>query len=234
MFLYGIIALLAGIGLFAGAAAIPAWLHRRYRLPYTLLSVGVITYFVSLVVQAGLLQIIDRALLGILPIRALALGLAAGFSEEILRLMGFVYLARSTVTRPQALMVGAGHGLVETVYTGLIAVGLGLSLIVTGKDRADDLPAILSGALAESLNGILPVIMHMALSWIVLQVLLRGEWYWLFLAIFGHAVVEIMAALLGPNEAWPVAAWRALVAVMSAGVIVRVRAPHASTPKSSR
>ena len=72
--------------------------------------------------------------------------------------------------------------------------------------------SLASRTLAEALERALPVIMHMALSWLVLQAFLRGELYWLFVAIFVHAVVEIMATLLGPNDAWIVVAWRVLVA----------------------
>ena len=92
-------------------------------------------------------------------------------------------------------------------------------------------PASTGGTLAEALNGALPVIMHMALSWLVLQAFLRGELYWLFVAIFVHAVVEIMATLLGPNDAWIVVAWRVLVAVGSMAAIVRVRGPGLSAER---
>jgi uncharacterized membrane protein YhfC len=223
MLFHGIMILLAGLILLAAAAAIPIYLHRRFDLPYALLSVGILTYIFSLIVQYGLLSILDRALLGILPIGALTIGLLAGFTEEFARLFGFQYLARSTVTRPQALMIGVGHGFTETIYAGILAAGLGLSLLGYGNDRSDDLNVLVSGVLADSLNGILPIAMHMALSWIVLQVFLRGQLYWLFLAIFFHATAEIMAILLGPDHAWLVVGWRALVALLSLIVIVRLR-----------
>lgn len=229
---YGIVLLLVGCGLFAAAAATAIWLHRRYHLPYALLTVGIITYSGSLLVQVALLQLLDRALLGILPVGALALGVTAGFSEEIARLLGFQYLARSTVTRPQALMIGAGHGFTEAVYTGLVAIGLGLSVLADGTSPGDDLGAIAGGAIAESLNALLPVALHMALSWLVLQVFLRGQLFWLFIAIFAHGTTEITATLLGPADAWAVVLWRALVALISASVIVRLRAPE-KTPDAA-
>lgn len=230
MLVYGIVILVVGVSLFGSTTLLVNWLHQRYRLPYALVTVGIITYIGALLAQVVLLRVMDRALLGILPIGALAIGLVAGFSEEIARVLGFQYLARSTVTRPQALMIGAGHGLTEAVYTGLVAVGIGLSLVAENTDPADDFGALASGALAEMLNGMLPVAMHMALSWLVLQVFLRGELYWLFWAIFAHAVIEITATLLGPSDSWAVVIWRVLVALVSVALIVRIKPPSARQP----
>ncbi len=230
MFVYGIIVLLVGVALLGGVLIIVTGLHRRFAVPYALLTVGIITYVLSLIGQVAVLQLIDRTLLGILPVGALALGITAGFSEETVRLLGYQYLAPGAVTKAQALMIGAGHGLSETIYTALVAAALGLSLLGYSTNRPDDLAAVLSGALAEALNGLLPIVMHMALSWIVLQVFLRGALYWLFIAIFAHAVAEIMAALLGPNDAWAVVVWRALVAVLSLIVILRLAPPDPLSP----
>lgn len=230
MFAYGMIILALGLGLFAAVWLLASGLHRRYGLPYALLTVGMITYIGALLAQVLLLQIVDRALLSVLPVGALAIGVTAGFSQEIARAVGFQYLARSTVTRPQALMIGAGHGGTEVIYTALVAVGIGLSLIAASGDPADDPGAILSGALAEALNSVLPLVMHMALSWIVLQVFLRGQLYWLFWAIFAHATVEGTAALIGPGDSWAVVLWRALVALVSIAVIVRVTPPPERDP----
>ncbi|HEX3052492.1 MAG TPA: YhfC family glutamic-type intramembrane protease, partial [Aggregatilineaceae bacterium] len=174
-------------------------LHRHNALPYALLTVGIITYIVALLVQVLLLRALRSPLLAILPVGALTVGLLAGFTEELARFFGYQYLARSAETKPQALMIGLGHGFSETIYTGLLALGLGISLLGYGAERPDDLGALLSGAVAEAAHGLLPIAMHMALSWLVLQVFLRGQIYWLFLAIFFHSLVEITAVLLGPN-----------------------------------
>lgn len=222
MLIYGIIILLVGITLLGSAIGVAVGLHRRLRVPYALLSVGMITYIGALLVQVLLLRLLDSGWLGILPIGALTIGVVAGFVEETARLIGYQFLARSTVTRGQALMIGAGHGLIETIYPGALAIGLGLKLLGYESERPDDLAALLSGALAEALNGLLPLVMHMALAWIVLQTFLRGALGWLFVAIFCHAVVEIMAALLGPPDTWAVVVWRGLVALLGLLVIARL------------
>ncbi len=222
----GIIIVLTGIVLWGSAIFIVSWLHRRCYVPYALLTVGIITYTVSLVVQVVALRLIDRALLGILPVGALALGIAAGFSEELGRFLGFQYLAPGVVTRSQALMIGAGHGLTETAYTALVAISLGLSMLVSDTPQDQGSLDVLSRALAEALNSLLPVALHMALSWVVLQTFLRGELYWVFVAIFIHATVAIMATLLGPNDTWGVVLWHGLVAAGGLGIIGRLHAPH--------
>jgi uncharacterized membrane protein YhfC len=140
-------------------------------------------------------------------------------------LLGYQYLAQSADSKPQALMIGLGHGLTETIYAGILAAGLGISLLGHGGDPPDDTLAEASGALAEAINSLLPVVMHMALSWIVLQVFLRGELSWLFVAVFLHASTEMMAVLLGPGDDWRVVAWRGVVALIGAAIITRLHAP---------
>ncbi|NLX10855.1 MAG: YhfC family intramembrane metalloprotease [Chloroflexi bacterium] len=231
MFFYGIVALVAGLSLLAGAWGLVVLLHRRTGAPYALLTVGILTYIAALLVQVVVLSAMDRALLGILSIGALAVGLVAGFSEEIARFLGFQYLARGADTRAHALMIGAGHGLTEALYTGLLAVGLGLSLLGYRGERPDDPGGVISSGAAEALNGVLPLIMHMALSWIVLQVFLRGAIGWLFLAVFGHAVAEILAALLGTSGDWPVVIWRVIVALIGLAILKWLRPPASPAPE---
>lgn len=226
MRVYGLLILAVGGGLLAAVALVARWIHRRWRTPYALLTVGVITYTGALAAQFAILRAFGGPLLDILAIRAVVFGLLAGFSEEIARLLGYQYLARGAVTRPQALMIGLGHGAVETIYTGVIAIGLGLSLLSGSAEQPDDPAMLLSGAVAEAISGALPLAMHAALSWLVLQVFLRGQIGWLFVAVALHAATESMIVLLGPDAGWAVAGWRALVALLSLGVIGAVRPPR--------
>jgi len=225
--IYGILLLGVGIGLLAVTAALARGVHRRWQIPYALLTVGVITYTGALAVQYVALETLGGGLLNILAIRAAAIGLLAGFSEEIARLLGYQYLARGAVTRAQALMIGLGHGMVETIYTGLIGMGLGLSLLGYGAEPPEDPAALLSGAVAEAISGALPLAMHAALSWLVLQVFLRGQIGWLFVAILLHASSESMIVLLGPDAGWAITVWRALIALISVGILAGVRPPVA-------
>ena len=223
MLLYGLILIAVGLIVGGVAARLAIWLHRRWGLPYALLTVGMITYLVALFVQVTVLQMLGGSLLDVLEIRALTAGLLAAFTEEIARLFGFSVLARAVETRPQAMMVGLGHGLVHALYMALLAIGLGISLLGYGTERPDDLVALLAGAVAESLNGLLPLALHMTLSWMVLQVFLREAWGWLFLAIFLHAVSAITAGLLGPSDAWAVVGWWAIVALASVVLLIRLQ-----------
>lgn len=220
MVLYGLATLLIGAGMLIGALGLITWLHRRYDVPYALLTVGMVTYLGALLVQVSAVRLLDRALLGVLPVGALVLGIAAGFGEELARAFGYQWLARSAVSRPQALMIGAGHGLTPTLYTALIALNVGLSALAGANNTAQTMtPPDAGHTLAEALNSLLPVLMHMALSWLVLQVFLRGEVGWLFVAIFAHATIEIGATLLGPPQSWGVVLWRSLVALGSLALL---------------
>lgn len=222
---YGILLLVVGAGLLAASVAVARAIHRRWGTPYALLTVGIITYTAALVVQYVALQALGGGMMNILAIRAVALGALAGFSEEIARLLGYQYLARSAVTRAQALMVGLGHGAVETIYTGIVGLGLGVSMLGYGAAPPDDPGALIGGALAELVGGVLVLALHMALSWLVLQVFLRGEIGWLFGAIALHAASEIMIVLLGPDAGWAATLWRAIVAVIGIAIMIGVRQP---------
>lgn len=230
MLLVGILTLLLGAGLLGTLAWLAATLARRARLPRALLLVGIITATGARIVQIALIQGAAGPLLTILPIRALALGLSAGVIQEVARALGYGFLARGAVTKPQAALIGLGHGLVEPAYAGLLLLALGLSLVGGGAEQPDDPAGLLSGALADALASLLPIVMHMALSWVVLQVFLRGEIGWLFAAIFAHSLVELGAAsLAGAGTSWPLVAWRAVVALASVVMLARLRAPGATS-----
>lgn len=231
---YGILVLLVGISLIMGVAALCTGLHRRTGAAYALLTVGILTAIPALLIQVILLWALPDDLLGILVIKALVLGLLAGFIQEPARLVGYQVLAPGAVTRSHALMIGLGFGLPVTGYTALIAFGLGWALLGYGTEQPDSPAALASGAAAEACNGLLPLVMHMALSWLVLNVFLRGQVHWLFLAILAHSIVVMMATLLGPGDAWAVVVWRGLVALVSVAVIVRLRAPVLSTGGDDR
>lgn len=230
MALYGLLAMITGVGLLISALTLVVWLQRRYRVPYALLTVGTITYLAALLTQLIILRAIPGDLLSILPLGALALGVLVSFSEETARACGYQWLAPGAASRPQALMIGAGHGLVPTLYTALLALNVGLSALASPPAQPSLTLADVSRTLAEALNSLLPVIMHMALSWVVLQAFLRGELGWVFAAIFVHALVEITATLLGPPQTWSVVVWRGLVALASAALIHRIGPRRTTSP----
>ena len=78
---YGLIIVLAGGGLLVWAAALPAWLHRRY--PSLPAADGRHHHLHRRPGPSGDAAAgIDRALLGILPVGALTMGVLIGFSER--------------------------------------------------------------------------------------------------------------------------------------------------------
>ncbi|GAB4431384.1 MAG: hypothetical protein Kow00106_25590 [Anaerolineae bacterium] len=233
MALYGLATLLVGAGLLIAALVLVSGLHRHVRVPYALLTVGMITYLGALLIQLLAVRLLNRALLGVLPVGAVVLGIVAGFSEETARALGYQWLARSAVSRAQALMIGAGHGLVPMLYTALIALNVGLSALAEAEPGQALALTDMSRTLAEALNSLLPLAMHMALSWLVLQAFLRGEIGWIFAAIFIHSTVEIGANLFGPPHSWAVAGWRALVALGSLALIRHLAAPQVTAQLSS-
>lgn len=160
------------------------WLHRRYDVPPVLMSVGAITFVGAFVTQTILLTLLPTGLLSIPLTSGVAVGLIVGFTEIIAIFVGFQYLAKSTVTRPQAAMIGVGHAILPIAF---VALTLTLSIIgQIGEGTLDDSAG--TEIIAEPIVTLAPLAMHIAISWVVLQTFLRNEAKWLFLAVFAVAL----------------------------------------------
>ena len=205
------------------SVAIARAIHRRWDTSYALLTVGVITYTVALIVQYVALEALGGGLMNILATRGASR--RAGRVQRDRARLSASSIWRGERSAGAALMIGLGHGIVETFYTGIVGLGLGVSMLGYGAAPPEDPGALIGGALAELVGGVLVLALHMALSWLVLQVFLRGQIGWLFVAIGLHAASEIMIVLLGPDAGWAAALWRGVIALISMGIILYVRQP---------
>jgi uncharacterized membrane protein YhfC len=203
--------LMIALGLGLGIA-----LTRRYRLDWRLYFAGALTF-----IGAQLLHIPFNALTlnpwlaregmegNLLP-AALALGLSAGVFEEVARWLVLRYWARDARTWHTGLLFGAGHGGVEAVIFGVLALlttirilglhGVDLATVVP----ADQLPlaeaqvaafwsapwyAILLGALERAIA----LAFHLSAALLVMQSFLRRNIAWLFAAIAWHTALDAVA-----------------------------------------
>ncbi|NJP05747.1 MAG: YhfC family intramembrane metalloprotease [Chloroflexaceae bacterium] len=137
------------------------------------------------------------------------LALTAGLFEEVGRYAGYRWLMRKSGPNwERAVMYGVGHGGLESMLLlGLSAAVAAVSLFLA-PSIIQTLPPEQADVLREQVAAInaLPVwqpllgawerlwavIFHVALSVMVLQVVLRKQIYWLWLAIGLHAIVNFV------------------------------------------
>lgn len=142
------------------------------------------------------------------------LALSAGVFEEVGRYLAFrVLLRREAKTWPKALMLGVGHGTIESVLlvgvSGLVVLA---QLVSFANGGLTNLPAAQQAALAHQFaaSAALPawaalrpawerlcaLTIQVALSVVVLQVFRRRQLAWLWLAIAAHTLVDAASVFL--------------------------------------
>jgi uncharacterized membrane protein YhfC len=179
--------------------ALAAALRRRYRVPWSLVGWGAVTFIGAQLVHVPLLGLVTLMFRGVsrdpfvlahaLLINAVILGLAAGVCEEGARWAGYRWLVPWARRWPEGLMLGAGHGGAEAVILGALA----------GWSLFSSVDAGLVGAgrglmpLLGSVERVSALADHLALSVLVLQVFVRGRLYWLAVAVGWHALLDGVA-----------------------------------------
>jgi hypothetical protein len=176
------------------------------------MSVGAITFVGAFIAQTILLGLLPTGLRSVPLVGGVAVGLMAGFTEILAVFMGFQYLAKSTVTRPQAVMIGIGHAILPVLF-----VALTLSLTIVGQISEGSIGDS-AGAeiIAEPIVNLTPPAMHVSISWLVLQAFMRNEVKWLFYGIFAVALTVGTGAFIREAAYEPeliLAAWWLVAAV---------------------
>lgn len=229
--------------------ALGAWLARRYRTNWGHFGVGAATFVGSQLLHipfnlwVGAQGWLPEATAGLraLLIVALFLGLSAGLFEETFRYLSFRFWARDARRWADGLMVGAGHGGVESILLGL---NLALQLLVLAGVRAGRFQALIPAgqwefvqAQAEEIFGgpvllaLLPgveralaLVLHLSLSVLVLQCFVRSERRWWLFAVLWHALANFLAVVtLRLAGAYAAEAMLGVVALLSLLIIRRLR-----------
>ena len=181
------------------------------------------------------------------------LGLTAGLCEEVARYLVYRFWLKDAREWRQALMFGAGHGGIEAIIFGGLALAGAINIIVLSQTDlstlglpADQLAGVQQAVttalsypwwypLLGAVERVLAVTNHVALAVLVLQALKRRNGLWLLAAILWHAAINGVAVYvlgtLGPDTG-PVWAEIAL-AVMTLGavaIIWALREPYVPAP----
>lgn len=183
---------------------------------------------------------------------ALVLGLSAGLFEEPARYLAYRFPARRARTSGGGLMLGAGHGGIESIL--LVGLPLLLNVLVLISLREGLLPGLMAQLPEEqlplleaqmeamfstpphlillgALERVFALTAHLAMSLLVLQCFTRGRIYWLFLSIGFHTLFNAVAVFIATRYG-AVAAEGALflLALVAAGIIWWLGRPESAPP----
>lgn len=252
VFLY-IMGTLAMIGLPLVLATV---LARRRQADWGLFGIGAATFAGSQVLHIPFNMVVERA--GVLPedlsvlsnllLVSLFLGLSAGFFEEGARALAYRFWARDARDWRAGLMLGAGHGGIEAMILGLLALVNTVALFGLHEGYFNTLvppeqmplvqaqaQALLDAnwidALLAPAERVFALTAHLSLSLLVLQSFRRGQGRWLGAAIAWHALLDAVAVFA--TVRWNVYVAEgavALFALASAGIIFWLRPAAAVAP----
>jgi uncharacterized membrane protein YhfC len=236
------------------------WARRRLGVAWKVIGVGALAFTLSqLLTRLPATQVAQYFLQDTLKASALAmhvwiavLSLTAGLFEETARLIAFQSPLKEFRRWKDAVGFGLGHGGLESalLIAGLAVIGLINVVVLTQLDvstlplppeQLEQVRAAKTQIAAlrwwEPLLGayerMTALILHVALSVLVLQRFVRGQRRWYWLAVGFHALANQTAVMVA-REVGPVAAEGALtlVALVALWIILRLRSvepPPAST-----
>jgi uncharacterized membrane protein YhfC len=194
------------------------WKHYQTRWRFFWIGVGTMTLaqighipfnaLLTYLFQAGVLP---KPPLSWAPVfNAVVLGLSAGVWEESFRYFAYRWWAKDARSFDKALMMGAGHGGIEAIVLGVYVLYVLLQMVALRNmdltqaftpERAAILQQQIQlfwgipwyQTMTGALERFLALIFHLTASVLVLQVFLRKQWRWLWLAIFWHAALDALA-----------------------------------------
>lgn len=228
------------------------FLRRKFNLGWRLFWIGGALFIISQILHIPfnifLQGLFDRGFLPMPPdeyqliFSAILVGLSAGFFEEITRYVGLRWWAKDARSWSKGLLFGAGWGGMEAII--FFVVIMLLNYIVLLALRPVDLSTILPpeqvlplqqgldlfwgvswyDSLLGALERLLVLPIQIALTIMVLQVFLRGQSRWLWLAIAWHALLDAVCVM--SVRQWGAYATEGILAIftlLSIGIIFLLR-----------
>ena len=231
---------------------------RRRGASWALFGMGAVTFVAAqvlhipfnwLILQKWELLPSDTTVFSNLVLLALFAGLSAGVFEEGARYLAYRYWAKEARSWGRGLMLGAGHGGIEAILLGLLgAVNVGALALMQQGMFVDAVPPEQMPLLQEQITAVfstpLPMILlgaaerlfalcaHLAMSLLVMQVFVRGQARWLWLAIIWHMLLDATAVFA--ITTWNATVTEALIgvfALLSVGIIFWLRTPEPVEPE---
>jgi uncharacterized membrane protein YhfC len=255
-----IIHLINAILMMAVPIALAIILVRKWKLSWRFWFVGGATFVLS---QVGhipfntlMTMLLNNTSLAALPAQkalyfnAAFLGLSAGLFEELFRYGMYRWWLKDARSWRKAVIAGAGHGGVEAIILGGLALlaffqftamrNVDLSTLYTGKTLVTaqaQVSAYWSATWYDSLLGAVErfftIVVQISFSVIVLQAFIRRKWGWVVLAILYHALVDASALIVMQlTNAYWTEGLVGVFALVSLLIILLFRQPEPEQPTS--
>jgi uncharacterized membrane protein YhfC len=251
--------LLNGLLMIAMPVGLVIYLTRRWKLGWGLWFIGAATFILSQVghipFNSAASAILNRTSIANwaksnqLIFNAIFLGLSAGLFEELFRYGMFRWWAKDARSWKKGILVGAGHGGAEAIIIGgLVFYSFFQLAAYRNIDLANVVPAAqLEAAKAQiaaywsatwyaallgAVERFFTIPVQIAFSVIVLQTFTRKQWFWVWLAVLYHAVIDASAVyLLKPLGMYWTEALIGGFAVLSVIIIFSLRQPEPDNPQ---
>jgi uncharacterized membrane protein YhfC len=246
--------LLNGVLMVAMPLSLAIVLSRRWKMGWRIVLVGAVTFILS---QVGHIPfnalmtwlfsktaLVNLSVQGALIFNAVFLGLSAGLFEELFRYGMFRWWLKDAHTWRKGILSGVGHGGVEAIILGGLAL---FSIIQLIAARNMDLTTVYSGetlriaveqvktywsatwydSMLGAVERLFTIVVQISLAVIVVQCFIRKQKRWLWLAIGYHALIDAVAifATSKLNPYW-VEGIVGLFALISLGIIFILRSPE--------
>lgn len=232
------------------------WIARRRRVGWGLFGIGAVAFVLSQVGHIPFNILILNKLgwvdLSNLIVFAAFAGLSAGTFEGIARYAALRFWAKDARTWGKGLMVGAGHGGIESILVGVF--GLINFVLLLGRreghfagffaaypadylilvdaqiESTFSLPAWM--ALLGAVERLFAILLHLAATLLVMQVFIRKQLRWLAAGILWHAAIDGVLVYV-------VTRWGGVTAelvlggmsLISLGIIFGLRQPEPEEPE---
>ena len=212
--------LLNGVLMVAMPLTLAIILSRRWKSGWRIILIGAATFILS---QVGHIPfnalmtwlfsktaLVNLSVQGALIFNAIFLGLSAGFFEELFRYGMFRWWLKDAHTWRKGILAGVGHGGVEAIILGGLALfsliqliaarNMDLSTVYSGETlriATEQVSAYWSATWYDSLLGaverLFTIVVQISLAVIVVQCFIRKQKRWLWLAIGYHALIDAVA-----------------------------------------
>ncbi len=217
---------LNGFLMMAMPIGLAIFLTRKFNLGWRLWWIGAATFILSqaghipfnwaATVLLNRTPLVDWPHGAQLAFNAIFLGLSAGLWEELSRYGMYRWWARDARSWRKGLLAGAGHGGAEAIILGALALFAFIQLAILHNADAAQLSQVVSVDKIElaqaqiaaywsapwhmsilgAVERLFAIPFHLALSLLVLQVFVRRQSRWVWLAVASHALVDGLAVYL--------------------------------------
>lgn len=249
---------LNGFLMIAMPIGLAIFLTRKFKLGWRLWWIGAATFVLSQVGHIPFNWAIGRLLnqtsmvnwprTAQLIFNAVFGGLSAGLFEESFRYGMYRWWAKEARSWGKGLLAGAGHGGIEAILLGALALYSFIQLVilrnadasqlsqVVGLDKVElaqaQITAYWSASWSMSILGaverLFAIPFHLALSLLVLQAFVRRRGWWVWLAVVFHALVNgLVVYFLGIGlSAYAIEGVVGLAAILAVAIIFALRQPE--------